>query len=219
MIRNLNALGLVLAAVLAMYATPASAATFRSEVEPTTLTGVQEAGKNYFEVDAGAIECDGITFQGTMSTKSENPIGLTPTYTKTCGSWTGQATFDMNGCAYRFTVTSVTANGSHGTFDIECTNGKEIKVTVISAGVLKCTIDIPAQNNISKVEYTNLSSGSTAEVTFAIATTSIKYTQTKGTGLGACSTTGLTSNGFYLDNGIIKGETDPGSTQKGIWIE
>jgi len=224
MIPKLALLGL---AAIVLFASNATAAEFHSEGEPTTLTGAQEAGtSDEFEVDLGVIKCKTITYHGTLPKKTTTSVAVNPTYEGCTGETGGGVKttvhIEANECSFVFWLGTVTFSFIHGTFDIQCKEGEEIEAKVTDPFGKKeviCTIKIPAQSALKGVQYYNMGSGATREITVLIASGSIKYTQNKGVGLGACADSGLTENGLYVGTAQVKGETDPGGTQTGIWIE
>jgi len=140
-----------------------------------------------------------------------------PTYSG-CSSLSGfaSATIDTNGCKYKFNITSETTTTTFdGDIAIVCPAGSEITVTASLFGQSKCIIHIPPQTNLANVEYHNVGSGNTRDVTVTVSLTGITYTQTAGSGFGACTTEHQT-NGTYTGEATVKGFE--GKKQKGIWI-
>lgn len=127
---------------------------------------------------------------------------------------------ELNGCDLDYTLGTATLLYTHGTIDIFCEAGKEITLKATAPGTkeVKCTIHIPGQT-LSGAQYYNLGSGASRELTVLLATgKSVSYSQTKGTGIGACAE-GSKTNGSWVGTGKVKAETDPGATQTGLWIE
>src|ERR1700755_738377 len=223
MIRNLKFLGLAVVAALAMSAMVASAAsadTLNTGGSSVTVTGAQEKHKegekevfDKFKVDGGTVECETATYTGT-ATSGATTITVSPTYGG-C-KFTGLATtIDTTGCSYVFHVPA-TAGGTTGTVDVSCTAGNEITATVLPGATPRCIIHITTQSGLGTVTYKNIGSGTTAEVTVSVNISSIKYSQTAGTGVGACATADSTTNGVYEGAATVTGETDGGSTHVGI---
>ena len=222
--RNLKALGLALVAAFAMsavVASAASAAEFRAESTPVTLTGAQE-GQDVFETDAGEVECTEATYHGTQSVSPAASVEVAPTYSGCSALFGTPAEVIPNGCKYRFKITSETsATTSHGTVDIVCPVGKEITVTVkgtFGSSTHKCTVHIPSQNGIAGITYTSEGTKSGRYVMVDVNANTIKYSQTAGTGLGACSNASNTTNGIYIGQSKVTGEVDGGSGAIGVWV-
>ena len=219
MIRKLKFLGLALAAVFAMSAVGASAASalvqFHTEGAPVTITANQHEGTNGFDVQFGEVKCTTAKLHGTTQEKTtETTITLTPTY-EGCTFAGVATTIDMNGCDYTAHVHNLGPPYT-GFITIKCVLGSEITVT----GGNKCTVHVPAQTNLGTITYTNTGSGSTKEITVHLnGIQNITYTQTKGTAaVGACATM-TTGAGKYTGKVTITGETDPTNIHTGIWIE
>lgn len=155
MIRNLKVLGLALAAVFAMSAMVASAASAQGKLttgagQNVTLNGTETgaAGSNQLQAFGANIRCPGSTYTGhrynvtahTFIQPNSTRATLTPKYLETVAGkpncvaaglgWT--ATVDMNGCDYVVNLGPTdTAVGTYDvTFDVVCTGGNEITVTL-----------------------------------------------------------------------------------------
>ena len=244
MVRNLKILSLALVAVFAMSALVASAASakkaywFNSDTNAadwTKLSGSQiVATPDTFVVDAGTLSCTTVTYSGSTSATTTNTITLTPTYAGcTLKPLPGTMTFHTNGCSYDFQADGQTTNGDgtvNGKFDTNTTIvcptttspshvTHEIVVTVVLAGVSKCTIHIEEQNLGTGLVLTNETNGSAVKDLRAhISFSNIKYTQTAGTGEGKCATTATTSNGVHTGGATIEGK-NTGNTPTSIWVE
>ena len=222
MTRNLKFLGMALVAALAMSAVAASLASadeFKSENENTTLTGAQEKHleggiekNDRFGTDGGVFECTTATYSGTQAVKSATSVKLTPSYSG-CSFAGLSATIDMNSCFYRFTLGA----GTTGEADIECTiAGDEITVTVGPVATLRCITHVPPQK-IGGITYSNIGSGTTREITATINTSTLHYSQTAGTGSGACATADGTTNGSYVGAAKVTGEI--GANHVGVFVQ
>lgn len=210
-------------AISAMIASTASADEFHAESAPVTLTGAQEKHleggverNDRFTTDGGVTECTTITYRGTQVASTATTMTLTPTYSG-CAFAGLSSVIDMNECDYLF---HLNAGLTTGTTDIVCPSGREITKTVGPAATLRCITHIPPQQGIGGVTYTNLGAGSTREITIAMNLANIHYSQTAGSGAGACATADNTTNGTYIGALKVTGETDPsGAAHIGIWVE
>jgi hypothetical protein len=226
MTHNLKIFGLTLVASLAMSAMVASAASatafwFTSEVTPTTLTGNQPAKFfDKFKTDSGTVTCEKATYTGTQTGKTATTITIIPKYEE-CEIAGVPAIIDMNSCDYEFTThTKIGTTEFTVTTTINCSGTNEIKVTIIPpGGTTKCTVNIPEQTIATGVTLTNGNNGSTGKTditadvsinpTFANPG-GIKYSETAGTGTGACTTKADTTNGTYIGQATINGENAAG---------
>lgn len=182
---------------------------FEAESAPVTLTGKSDGSKSVISTTAGKVECNESTYSGSLAAKEATELELTPAYTG-CVLAGVPATIDVNGCKYRFTVTSIESGKREGSMDIVCPAGKTITVTAVQAGTPKCTIHIPSQNDRRPVTYTNVGAGATREITVDLNVVGIKYTHTAGVGLGAC-TSGGAENGVLTGPVSITGENGGGT--------
>jgi hypothetical protein len=203
MIRNLKALGLALVAVFAlsaMAASSASADTFSAAAEPAFLTGSQGLEKeDEFVVTNGITRCSVVKYDGQQATSPTTSVTLTPTY-ETCKSLGLSAVVDTNGCDYLFTINDTTHLDTTGTIHIDCPTGQEITVTV-APPTAKCIIHVPEQT--VPVTYANAANG---DIKATVDYNGLTYSETKGTGLGACATGLNPSGGHLLHGGVYKGE-------------
>lgn len=220
--RNLKVLGLALVAVLAMssvVASMASADSFTGETGTVVLTGSQE-GNDIFTLTGGSITCKEAKLVGT-STAISSTVTITPTYPeKTVGGEQNCTALGLpgvihaNGCTYLLHIGA----GTEGTLDINCPAGKELTVTAGAPPTIRCTIHIGSQAGLTKVTFSNTGSGVTRELLVETAVSTLKYSHTKGTGLGAC-TPGSATNGGYTGKARITGERDNGGTEHvGIFL-
>jgi hypothetical protein len=149
MTRNLKVLGVALAAVFALGAVAASAASAQvgtlTSTGPVTLTGTENAGQlNAFTTFGLELECPGSTY--TFHKLNETPhkfipndsstATITPHYKQPCVAKPGNfpATIDMNGCDYAITLgtTTATANQYNTTFHIVCQGTNQITLTLFT---------------------------------------------------------------------------------------
>jgi hypothetical protein len=225
MTRNLKALGLALVAAFAFCAVIASAASadeFRAESAPVTLTGIQDPGTlDKFTTTAGTFECEKANYTGTQGAVSSTAVVITSVYSECFVGGAIPAIIDLNGCTYKFTIDAAPA--TTGTVHIECptTVGPphvthEVTITIgIPTG--KCTIHVHEQT-IGGIKYTNVGAGATREITVDVNTSGITYTETAGTGLGACTTSSTQHNGAYVGKTTITGEKDPSGVHIGVFV-
>lgn len=225
MIRNLKVLGLAITAVLALSAVGASMASadaFKSEAAPVTLTGTTDPGTTEtFKTTAGSVTCHG-SYVGTVNATSTTTLSVTPSYSGCTALGFPGSQVHVNGCSFLFHITP-TAGVKTGTVDIVCPEGQSIKVTALSVGTLKCTIDVPAQTGLATVTYSNAgaASGSTREVTVSAVINNLHYLHTSelATGLGKC-TAGTGTDGKYEGKALVTGEEDKasGAAHIGIFV-
>ncbi len=243
MIRNLKALGLSLVAIFALSAMVASAASanqivstpywFASDGDWTTLSGSQGTPGDVFETDAGLpIKCTTTNYSGSVSVTTTTTITLTPSYANcTFGGFTADVV--TNGCRYEFhadgkTGTTTTdppadtihwENKYHTETTIKCDPGKDITVTATQAGVVKCTVHIGEQNLPTGIVLTNeTKTGGVKDIKAHINFTTIKYSQTEGSGLGKCATADNTNNGKYTGSATISGK-NTANVDTSVWME
>jgi hypothetical protein len=222
---NVKTFGLALVASFAMSAMVASAAQaesfwFTSEVSPTTLTGSQKTEFfDKFKTDSGSVTCEKATYSGLQTTTASS-VTFIPVYEE-CEIGGVPATIDLNSCDYVLTQhTRVDTTKFTVTTTINCTGTNQIKITVtLPGGTVKCTISVPEQTIATGVTLTNGNNGSTGKTditadfsinpTFA-ATGGITYSETTGTGIGACTTRSDTTNGTYIGQATINGANGAG---------
>jgi hypothetical protein len=173
MTRNLKVLGLALAAVFAMSAVVASAASaqlqgFATSTGPFTLsiseTGAKGSTSNALTMFGTKIECFGSVYVGHKvgSTTELIPSGskeatITPTYNeKECRAFTteeNEMTVETNGCDFVLHIGETTEKaGTYGlSTDVVCPTGKMIHMSVWALGAKHetnnrlCTLKIPEQ--------------------------------------------------------------------------
>jgi hypothetical protein len=152
MIRNIKVLGLALVAVLAMSVVAvgsASAAEFTASSYPANGEGGQTT-PHKFTVQGQAVECSTANFTGSLSAAS-GELNITPVYENCIAFGFLNATVSMNGCTYKFTAGTGSADNYTGGVHIVCPAGKSI--TVVAA---TCTVHIPAQTpTVNTVDFEN----------------------------------------------------------------
>ncbi len=225
MTRNLKMLSLALAAVCVMNAVAASAASANVNywlVAPgsdwTVLSGSQpEPFSDRFGVigktagASGITKCETAAYSGSTSVTTATTMTLAAAYGSCELEPFGKSTVSMNECQY--VIHTDPLGGSKGKYDtvttIECPTGKEITIEAKIAGVLKCVIHIGPQALGTGIVLSNTAGGGlTATINF----TTIKYTQTAGTGAGTCSTEATRSDGTFTGAATITGKTTGGAS-------
>jgi hypothetical protein len=212
MLRNLRALGLSLATVLAIGAAGASAASaapqFHFESEHTIIKG-QQTTVNSLAFDVGVVKCGVVQFGGTKAVLTSTTMTLNPTFDNCLLDEEEEVTFTDNGCAFLF---HLGANTEHltGTMSIECPEGERIEIDAP-----ECTITVPPQGNLGTVTFTNEGAEMTRSVVFDLGIAGLDYGEH---GAGCANETGLTTNGTYSGKVTITGENTMGA-HRGIWVE
>jgi hypothetical protein len=220
---NLRSTGLALVTALVVVAASAPAALaaneFHAEKAPYALTGTQtEAFK--FTTDLGNAECKGAKFTGTVSSATSSVIELSPEFSE-CTALGQTVDFHKNGCGYNYFIEFFSADGTgHGYLNISCPPGKEITYTLTGPGnTVKCTIHVPPQVEVRTVTFTDTGMSQTRGYKHDHKIVNLKYSITKGTGLGACAEALNTSNGEMTGATQVSADEDPGSAHVGIWTE
>jgi hypothetical protein len=223
MTRNLKVLGLALVAALAVGAVGASAVSanknfsFQADAaagKTTAIVGEQVVPNgDRFVVDTGTARCEKTHYTGQQVGPEVTTMTLTAAYSG-CKVGAFESTVNMGNCHYLI-HTNTNGNTTNGEFDttttIVCTSG-DITITVSSGATTKCIIHIPAQNLGTGLVATNATTGGIKDVTGHIDFSTITYTQTGGTGLGACPNLGSTET----HNGLYEGEaTNTGFNEAG----
>lgn len=165
-----------------------------------SLTASQ-VGTDVLTTTAGTVKCSSIKYTGTVASTPISELSLTPAFSE-CTGFGFPATIDANGCSYLLKVGAE----STGTLAVVCPEGKELTVTAISAGTTKCTLHVPSQS-LGTATFHNLGSGSTAEIEVTANLTGVKYSHTKGSGVGACAE-GSSTTGTWTGKTLITGEED-----------
>ena len=152
MIRNLQAVGLALIAVFAFSAMAASAASAANDVftsssgEATDLTGKSKTPTFTLGQEV-LFKCETGIYRGTFEREEVTALTVHPTYEENCVSFeTFPTTVDTDGCD--LILNGDTDANDHASAQIECTEGKEITITVFETAAhvnLLLTISIPPQ--------------------------------------------------------------------------
>lgn len=190
MISHLKALGLALAACLALGALAASGAsaqgqdhfTSDSENEKTVLTGEDTHDTGIFQIHGVAglfVTCTDATYGGTVDGNQVNQVTVVPTYNE-CEASTGEATVDVHTCGYilygettkhaRHPSTGTGPEEVHAPVEVECADDGYIRITTPG-----CELRILAdeQEKLHGVTYENIANHeetgkSAVEVNFTV---------------------------------------------------
>jgi len=208
----------VLALALALagaFASTASAKEFHSEASSTVLTGTQ-LGTDVFTTTAGTIECENVSYLGSMTGTTNSTISVKPSYSECTAFGFAGATVSTNGCEYvLFAETLI----SFTNLNIECPEGKSIVVVAKLFGTTKCTVTIGTQTALFSTINKNAGSGTTRELRIGLNISStLIYTEDGGTGFGACSSSTKQSNGSLSGELMLTGENALGN-HIGVWHE
>jgi hypothetical protein len=216
--KKIQALGLLLIAVLALGALGASGVwaeeeeeqkgipkRFQAEKAPAIITGVQQEITTSFTTTKGQIVCNETHYAGTMTNAEEKELTITPTYSGECKALGLPAHVKLNGCQYLFTLEAgrvqTPGAGTHtqSPTHIKCPAGNSIVVEVTIEGATFCTIKVPPQTPTkSKTDLKNLGLGKTREVLFTSTIEELHYEVTGGGGL--CGQTGKTLTDGKIDS-------------------
>jgi hypothetical protein len=118
----------------------------------------------------------------------------------------------MNGCDFRLHA---------GTFigaTVICPPEKQITVTAIVVGVLKCTIHIGTQDDLKGITIQNTKEPTPDDIDVSFGILSqIKYTSTPGEGLGKCTETQVGTDGSFQGKVTVQGTA--GGVASDVWYE
>jgi hypothetical protein len=189
MTRNLKALGLALAAVLALSAIAAQGASavphkFEITKIPADITS-ENVGNSVFETTPGGVkvECTKTTATGTVAEPNPTSITLTPKY-EGCTSPIGAAVVTDEGCAKTLTVNNQettpgpTAGVNTLPVDLKCTAGGRIKMALGGCGITFSDVGAggaPVNQNLHGARYTNKGVPPKEEVTIETHLAGIHY--------------------------------------------
>lgn len=109
------------------------------------------------------------TYTGTQTTATATSVTITPHYTL-CKSGEENASVNMNGCTYTFTVRQTNTATKHSPVHLKCTGTNKAVVTAPG-----CTITFGEQLITSAVVYTRITVNGKHAVTADITATGIKY--------------------------------------------
>jgi hypothetical protein len=221
MARNLKVLGLALVAVFAFSAAASSVASdaywFKSDASGSAVTSVTgtQVGTNTFATDGGEFNCTSIDLVGSQVGATATTLTLAPSYSG-CTFAGFPITITPASCKYVFHTDGKTtpSNTFHVTTTIECSGTDKIVMVAKVAGVTKCTIAIGPQNIGTGVTLS--SNGS--DITAGLNISNIAYTETAGSGAGACASTSGTTNGKLSGTDTFTGKNTLGESTK-IFLE
>lgn len=209
MIRNLKLLGVAAIAVLAVSGlgiTGAQAASFNSAAHLTTVLSTPDGtGKtSHLVVDAAGASLTCNTQFASSGWEGTSIVALEVFLAWSECSFVGQtATVKMNGCAFNFEA--------GGNIDINCPAGKELTFSVPNP---VCDVAFPSQQNKGTLTYSNITTGTSKEITVAPNVGKLKYA---ATGAG-CPTTGFFEDGsITTGNTILTGYNSVGGTVNIEW--
>jgi len=197
---------------------------FKADGDYVKYTGALVEGvKEQMGGDAGTITCQEVIYEG--ETLEEAAVTSTTTLAVKprkggCNGGGIPVEFDTNSCSYLFHAEMATGEtATEGSVDIVCNKAKDdFTLTEKVGGVVKCTIHVPQQKGLKGVTFTNGVSGGVKDITVDFNLTAVQYTQTAGTGAGACKDAVDTHNGTILGNFTLKGDNKAGQPTD-IWVE
>jgi len=209
--RKLKAVGVVLAAVLAISAVGANAAqagVFEADSYPAKITG-QQTSQLLFTGVVGTWKCKTVSVQGELTAESSQ-LNLAPIYGE-C-SWAGvAATINMTGCTYNYTAGETIEKSSNKvevSMDVKCPAGKLALLTLTNG----CTIRIPEQTGLNTARAENtLAAEPKPAVDLTLEVTKVTYTVENGSKCPNTPADGTYSNGAFSGGIQLTAETSGGS--------
>jgi hypothetical protein len=222
MIRNLKALlaaALALAAIGALSASGAQAASFHCNTNPCRGTlkpdGTGTTAHHVFVLETEntsnsvSFTCSELQGEARVEAEEAATVAVGNLNYPTAGckvNGSSGVTFDMNGCRYSFTASGATT----GTISVVgCTNAaKAIEITITGG----CVFSIPesAVQNLAGIDFHNLGVAPNREVTVEVRHVTIKGITANAACeplIGAGHLTGLVAT-YETGNTIVTGETD-----------
>ena len=208
---KLTKIAIALAAVLAMsalVASAASAAEFKSSKSPVMLNGVQKE-QHVFAVDGQKVTCNTAEFnKASQATPTKNITGVEAKYANCTAFGFAGATVNMGNCTYTFTEPNTTDGGANvhlwtSKVDIGCSGGTPITINSSVFGS-ECSVSVAANANptehiIWEVDTTN------GDIFGKITVGGIGATKNKDNGLCPLSGTGTTNNATYNGTATVVG--------------
>jgi len=201
MIRTLKILGVAFAAMLALSAVMASAASaeksYTCSAYPCTGTGTSALGNDTFTTEAGTVECAS-HFEGTLAEASAH-LTVKPKYSECRLGFIG-ATVSMGSCDYTFETSKQIATDAYtAPVEVRCTNAAE-PIRIIAGGGI-CEVTVGQQTPGGHVIITNTTTPVfNGDVDVQATVTGIKYTVTKD-GFGCpFSGTGAKEGASYIQH-------------------
>jgi hypothetical protein len=228
---------LAISALGAVIASGASAAQFHIKgMGKVTAEGTQQlTQKTTFKIPEGELVCKDAIFNvhtlfklegtpekevdvettgSTVTIKAEEPKHVaSERETLTCKFANLEGTIvHMNGCDFRL------HSGPPTVATVICPPEKQITITAIVVGVLKCTIHIGTQGDLQGITIQNTKEPAIddMDVKFDI-TKQIKYTTTPGEGLGKCTETQAGTDGDFFGEATVQGLAN--GVASDIWYE
>ena len=234
MTRYPKALGFVLLAMLAMFATAASSAQAAPEFTAletvvvgkehtsnflleATIDGETTVEPHVFGLSAvngngdSLFQCAKSTFAATMKPGVSTELTATVGYEE-CKTLKSGFTTDMriNGCDYKYKVeVKEIADLYKGSMSIACPAGKSIEIESTSGGKRQCLDTIPAQVGIEPIMFQDMTDSTPTDLT--IIEEAKNVTNISDNGTLAC---GGVLIGHHAD-GLLFGETTITATNKG----
>ena len=186
---------------------------FRSEASETTLDGEMVEGSSNpaaFKTAAGTIKCTTGSAMATMAGTSATQIETSIPGSTSSGVSYGSCTFlgfigaevAMKTCQYNFHI--------NGEVDITPSGCGPIEFTALT-----CTVKVGAQTGLKSVNYENMGTKTTRDVTIIPNIHGITYTTSSGCPNGAETR----SDGEYSGGKFTVKGTHPAGTQVGVWVE
>jgi hypothetical protein len=167
----------------------ASAAEFHAGSNPARVKATNTNNHVFTAGLIGNISCESATFTGGFVAVPAKTLEVTPAYSKCTFLGVSNVEVKTNGCKYVFKQPEGSGPFT-GKVDVVCPEGK-----TITFGTATCTVTVPGQTGLSKVEYVNTKTTEPWDVDVTANVTGIEYTAT-----GAC-------NGFpgTHKDGVYKG--------------
>ena len=208
----------LLVALFAWGATAAEAAEFKADAYTAAILGEQlgtgtggnggESG-TILSFEGNMTECGGAGFEGQL-TKASPQLSVSQFGVGCTAFGFLNAHLALNGCTYRFNISSGSVDNYAGTVDIVCPTGAKMVLTSET-----CEIQIGPQNGLTGVSYENL----TKEKGLRINLTVSGFTYTKAKDGFGCP---LNGTGVATDGKLVGGSkvfATSGGNPTGLKIE
>lgn len=135
----------------AAIAPAAHASEFKADSYPTTIDGTA-GSQHVFGFGEIQFACKQAVFQGELQAAATE-LTVTPVYSE-CVWVEMPVRVTMNGCDYAFSSLKPVKSGEYqGLFAIKCPAGKLIALDLELLGMTLCTLTVPAQSNLEKVNF------------------------------------------------------------------
>lgn len=222
MIRKMKVIGLSCVAVLAlgaMSASAAQAASWTAAKYPVTIKATSAALSEWKMGNGARVLSCAAKFTGAISGGATNSLNVTPEYTGCTSTGGMPTTFQMNGCTYTWTASTLTT----GTQTINCPAGKEIMLLVYAnetkqkEGITACEASVAAQGPLSGLGFSNQGEKEGRYVAMN-ENLAMQAHALKGSKLlcGAAAGTSFTLSN--AGNVTVQGWNEAGTEQIGLWI-